>query len=273
MSVRTIKMKSISTKPQPQPDAQVLDQRSVAPEVKVPNIPVPEQHQPSISSSTASRIMSSVGKTVQKHGPVSGGLSHDGVKKHQEFVLMLSRYGTSKRFGSYLKDLSFNLTLSRLKKMTIPQLEDLLIRVRTSVANKNTSNIWENSISGAVDITEKLISASPLGNRIHIEGLAEHLKEDDTWLDLVEELQLEYQNLTYVSPQVRLTYTLLTVGAQVHALNTFKHRIRKVDKEPTDLRSKVVTKKPDEKIEKKKQNNIPIPWNEQVLDLDEQKSD
>ena len=56
----------------------------------------------------------------------------DDVKKHQEHVLMLSRYGSSSRFGEYLKSLSFVLTPIKLRKLKLEQLEELLERVRTS---------------------------------------------------------------------------------------------------------------------------------------------
>lgn len=256
MSVRTIKMKSISTKPQPQPEVQEL------PEVKAPQIPtVDPQQMPSITSSTASRIMSAVGKTAQNEGTIS----HSGIKEHQELVLMLSRYGTSKRFGSYLKELNFNLSMSKLKKMSVPALQDTLIRVRTSVANKNSTSIWENSINSGIDITEKIVTATPLGNHIYLEGLGEALKEDETWLDLLEELQLEYQNLTYVSPQVRLTYCLLTVGAQVHFLNKIKHKIKN-ERVPI---KKIQKTNDDEKKEKKLYTKKSVRFEDRILDLDE----
>jgi len=65
----------------------------------------------------------------------------DNVKVHQEHCLMLSRYGSSPRFGEYLKSLSFVLTPVKLRKLKLEQLEELLERVRTSVANKTVSDI------------------------------------------------------------------------------------------------------------------------------------
>ena len=40
------------------------------------------------------------------------------------------------------------------------------------------------------------------------------------FLDLLEELKLNNQNLAYVSPYTRLTYILLTSIARVHGINT-----------------------------------------------------
>ena len=40
--------------------------------------------------------------------------SEPEIQKHQELTLMLSRYGTSSRFGDYLKSLSFELTPAKL---------------------------------------------------------------------------------------------------------------------------------------------------------------
>jgi hypothetical protein len=48
-------------------------------------------------------------KEIQKH---SNRKSDDEIKEHQEHVLMLTRYGNSKRFADYLKSMSFNLGIT-----------------------------------------------------------------------------------------------------------------------------------------------------------------
>jgi hypothetical protein len=144
----------------------------------------------------------------------------DNIKVHQEHCLMLSRYGSSPRFGEYLKSLSFVLTPVKLRKLKLEQLEELLERVRTSVANRTISDIWTNSITSGLGVVENLCTMTRLNDTIKLKGLTEMLKEDESFLDLLEELKLNNQNLAYVSPYTRLAYTLLTSIMHVHGLNT-----------------------------------------------------
>ena len=65
------------------------------------------------------------------------------VKKHQEFVLILSRYGQSKRFQEHLKSMGFNLSVTHLKSLEIDDLEEMLKRIRICIDNKSVSNFWE----------------------------------------------------------------------------------------------------------------------------------
>lgn len=142
------------------------------------------------------------------------------IKQHQEHVLMLSRYGTSPRFGEYLKSLSFELTVPKLKKQKVNELEELLERVRTSVANKTVSDLWTDTIMSGVSMAENLCLMTKVGENVRLKGITEVLKEDESFLDLCEELKLNNQNLAYTSPYTRLAYTLLTVGFHVHSVNT-----------------------------------------------------
>lgn len=143
----------------------------------------------------------------------------DNVKKHQEHCLMLSRYGSSPRFGEYLKSLSFVLTPIKLRKLKLEQLEELLERVRTSVANKTVSDIWSNSITSGLGMVENFCTMTRLNDTIKLKGLTELLKDDESFLDLLEELKLNNQNLAYVSPYTRLVYTLMTSIMHVHGVN------------------------------------------------------
>jgi len=162
-------------------------------------------------------------------------IKHDekgDIKQHQEYVLMLSRYGTSPRFGDYLKTLSFELTVPKLKKQSVRDLEELLERVRTSVANKTVSDLWTDSIMSGVNMVETACTMTKLGNSVRLNGITEVLKEDESFLDLLEELKLNNQNLAYTSPYTRLAYTLLTVAFHVHGVNSMMEKRKKNIEEP-----------------------------------------
>src|SRR4051812_18419582 len=46
-------------------------------------------------------------------------MNSEEIKKHQGIIIRLSRYGTSARFGAYLKDLGFKLNSTDLKRLDL----------------------------------------------------------------------------------------------------------------------------------------------------------
>lgn len=174
----------------------------------------PKQELPQMKIQTKKTEANLISKEITKT------FKGDDVKRHQEFVLMLSRYGSSSRFGEYLKSLSFQLNPIKLRKLKLECLEELLERVRTSVANRTISDIWTNSITAGLSMAENLCTQTRLNDTIKLKGLTEMLKDDEAFLDLLEELKLNNQNLAYVSPYTRLAYTLLTSVMTVHGINT-----------------------------------------------------
>jgi hypothetical protein len=88
------------------------------------------------------------------------------------------------------------------------------------VANRTISDIWTNSITAGLSMAENLCTQTRLNDTIKLKGLTEMLKDDEAFLDLLEELKLNNQNLAYVSPYTRLAYTLLTSVMTVHGINS-----------------------------------------------------
>jgi hypothetical protein len=166
---------------------------------------------------------------------MKGFTKDDDIKQHQEHVLMLSRYGASPRFGKYLKSLSFDLTVPKLRKQSVKSLEELLQRVRVSVSNKTVSDLWTDTIIGGTTMAENICMSTIIGDTLKLKGLSEVLKDDETFLDLIEELKLNNQNLAYVSPYTRLAYTLMTIGFHVHTINSLVDKKKKKNKEPALL--------------------------------------
>lgn len=191
-------------------------------------------------------------KIVTKHfQDVANEKTPDLIKEHQEHVLMLSRYGSSQRFGPYLKSMALDLKVATLKKKKIDELKELLERVRTTVANKTVSDVWSDTILGGLTMTENVVKMAQLP--IKLDGLSQSLQSDETFLDLLEELRLENQNLSYVSPYVRISYMILTTGARVHAMNSMldRHKQKKLGGDANvtvDLKSETKSdKKPESK--------------------------
>lgn len=149
-------------------------------------------------------------------------------KKHQELVLHLVRYGSSKRFAEYLKSLGFSLTSSNLKKMSSSELEEMLVRVQTSLDNKSVSNFWSELALGGIQTTEMIVSSTKLGEKIKIQGLTDCLRGNDDFLDLLEILELSYANFTHIRPEIRLIYSIVSSGLKVHSVNSFMDKRKKM---------------------------------------------
>ena len=125
MPIETFKLPgfNLPTQPEPQPN--------------------PEKKQPKIKK-LDKKIEKKLEKKLEKGEPVLDS----EVEDHQRHVLMLSRYGSSKRFGEYLKKMKFKLGFEQLNKLSFKDLKSLLKRVRVVVNNRQTSDMWSDMISG-----------------------------------------------------------------------------------------------------------------------------
>ena len=185
---------------------------------KFPNEVLP----PEINEKTATKPM--VNQMMKEVLKTSSKKTEEQVNDHQSHVIMLSRYGSSKRFAEYLKSLGFNLTVTHLKKLETAELEELHTRVKTSIDNKNVSSFWEELSFGVIQTTEVFVNATTLSQKIKIAGITEALRGDETFLDLLEQIELENQNLVYTSPYVRLVYSVVSSAMRCHAVNSMMEK-------------------------------------------------
>jgi hypothetical protein len=162
--------------------------------------------------------------------------SQEKLQDHQSKVIMLSRYGTSKRFGEYLKSMGFNLAVSHLKKLDTEELDEMLVRVKTSIDNKNISDFWGDLAFGLIQTGEVLTVSTSLGKRLKIQGLTDVLKGDEVFLDLLEQIELENQNLVYTSPYIRLVYAVATSAMKVHSVNTMMEKRLKIHEKEVEVK-------------------------------------
>jgi hypothetical protein len=185
-------------------------------------------------------------------------------KKHQELLLHLVRYGSSKRFSEYLKSLGFQLTTSNLKKMSNDELSEMITRVQTSLDNKSVSNFWSELALGGIQTTEMIVGSTRLGEKIKIQGLTDSLRDNDEFLDLVELLELSYANFTHVRPEIRLLYTLMSSGMKVHAVNSFMEKRKKMLEPKEEQVEKEEPK--EEQVEKEEKEEKVDETNQEELD-------
>jgi hypothetical protein len=177
---------------------------------------------PEINEKTATKPM--VNQMMKEVVKTSSRKTDEEVNDHQSHVIMLSRYGQSKRFAEYLKSLGFNLTVTHLKKLETAELTELHTRVKTSIDNKNVSNFWEELTFGVIQTTEVFVNATTISQKLKIAGITEALRGDETFLDLLEQVELENQNLVYTSPYVRLVYSVVSSAMQCHAVNSMMEK-------------------------------------------------
>ena len=72
----------------------------------------------------------------------------------------------------------------------------------------------------SIQTGEAICVNTKLGQKVKIQGLTELLRNDETFLDLIEQIELENQNITHTSPYVRLVYAVVSSAMKVHGVNS-----------------------------------------------------
>ena len=160
------------------------------------------------------------------------GKNDEETEEHAKLVLHLSSFGLSPRFGHYLQTLNFRLGPVHLD---IASLEELKIRVRTAVANKNQTSFFKDSVLSTVKGVELVTQSVPsIKSRINLSGWAQALENDDVFIDAIEQLRLTHQDFTSLPPHIRLLICLVQSAARVHMVNKFldKRGIEEKESEP-----------------------------------------
>ena len=171
------------------------------------------------------RMFASVGANLPpapRPPPRGAEIAEEDRAEHQKLVIALSRYGQSKRFAEYLKSMQFNLNVGHLRKQSLNCLTDTLARVRITAQNRSINNLLEDSIFGAIQFTEiACTNSSMLNKRVRLAGLTQALRADETFLDCVETISLDYGMLTHAGPEMRMVYAVISAMSKCHGINTF----------------------------------------------------
>ena len=148
-------------------------------------------------------------------------------KTHQILCMKLARFGTSPRWSSYLKAQGFELhSMSKLRKLEIDELEELLTRATTACMNRGHDDFFVRSFLTGVGVVETAVRNSPLKDKIFLDGLREVCAKDDVLLDALSIYEITH-NVTAGSPLLMVLYTAFSCCAKTHALNTFlRHRVK-----------------------------------------------
>jgi len=151
--------------------------------------------------------------------------------------------------------MGFNLSVTHLKSCEIDELEEIHKRVKISIDNKNVSNFWESLALGSIQTSEAIVVNTKLGQKVKIQGLTELLRNDSTFLDLLEQIELENQNITHTSPYVRLVYAVVSSAMKIHSVNSLLERRLSIIKDNVQEVQSVVEEKSQEIVEESQESS------------------
>ena len=113
-------------------------------------------------------------------------------------------------------------------------------------------------------MVENVCTMTRINDTIKLKGLTEMLKDAESFLDLLEELKLNNQNLAYVSPHTRLAYTLMSSILHVHGINTMLDK----RKPKTTLDLSTVEKPAEPPVEQEKKISTKNKMRERVYEVE-----
>lgn len=136
-------------------------------------------------------------------------------------LTVLSKYRNSKRFGPYLKEIGCNLDPTRLVKLSVKQLDHLLLDVKMKIATKSSSGLAQEMVFKGIGMLE-----FALHDLWRIDKLSDTLRNSESFLDTIEELLLEWDG-AYMSPKLRCVVEILSTAVLVHNTHEFAQELIK----------------------------------------------
>lgn len=145
--------------------------------------------------------------------------SKEEVEKCQSLVMKLARYGSSERFGEYLKGNGFKLTAGSLNTQTSDELEELFDRVKICVANKSESSMFVDGVLFGTRAVEAMTQRPVLKDKFDLLGWSASLQTNEAFMDSLEELRISSSIVTGLSPEKRLMFALASSAVSVSQTN------------------------------------------------------
>lgn len=176
----------------------------------------------------------------------------DNPEDKRKRLLVISRYKNSKRFSKFLKDQGFNFNTKHISGLSNEELETMINDIRFCISTKNTNNMIEQVSTKGIVLLENLLR--PVYN---IDGLSQVLTNDQTYLDLVEELTLEHSNYFYVKPEYRLMYCVTSSAYIIHTQKIMLDNMKKTP-EGQIMIQKMAKEINEQKEKENEKNNVPV---------------
>ena len=123
---------------------------------------------------------------------VTESMTSEERAKWQTLVMTLRRYSASKTFGPLLASYNFDLSMTAMKQMTVPQLEDVLDRARICCQNSTMTGMFGEAAISCVGLVEQGVTRSPLGKRLLLQGLTESVRNDSSFMTALEQCSIDY---------------------------------------------------------------------------------
>jgi hypothetical protein len=139
----------------------------------------------------------------------------------QTLVMTLRRYSASKTFGPLLASYNFDLSMTAMKQMTVPQLEDVLDRARICCQNSTMTGMFGEAAISCVGLVEQGVTRSPLGKRLLLQGLTESVRNDSSFMTALEQCSIDYGCSWACRPEYRLLMSFVAAAGRTHAVNAF----------------------------------------------------
>lgn len=116
------------------------------------------------------------------------------------------------RLGRHLKDYK-NINLDG---RSLAELDNLIQEIKYAVNSKNNSNNVENFFKYGTLTIENMANRF---TNLDLTGYSAFVNKDDQILDTVAEVSMSYQDLSYVSPEKRLIFGLVSSAMLVNSIN------------------------------------------------------
>jgi hypothetical protein len=161
------------------------------------------------------KMMNSLVKTV-----TTTKMSPEQVKEHQVLMTQLCNYGSSPRFSKYLLDQGFALTQQALKPQSTEVLEDMLIRVKTTINTKTSGSFWKDFVETGAGIIEYMtVSNEKVKEYCDLTGYAKAVSGNEDIMDTIEQIRLDNQSVLDMGPEKRLLVLMAKTGLTVRNIN------------------------------------------------------
>lgn len=139
--------------------------------------------------------------------------SQEEIKKREDLLLLICRYGNSARFGDYLRNLEFEFDIKKLRQMDCEQLEDMLTRIEAANAHKNQTSVISTGVKAVTGFIEQVTARhSALKDKYNCTGLTMALEQNPDYLDALEELDIKYGTRFKMNPEYRI---MLAIGGSM----------------------------------------------------------
>lgn len=158
-------------------------------------------------------------------------LSDEELKRKTELCIQLNRYANSSRFKDFLQSMSFNLSPTHLKSLSIVELEELLKQVQLVVSNKNSSKVVDEAYFMIIGLCENVSQTPKFKTHCDLQGLSQSLRNDPEIADLLECISLSYGSIVDIPPEKKLILSTLGCLIKTASVNKMLTKIKNYEQQ------------------------------------------